>query len=191
VCPESHWPYDISHFDDEPTAFCYAFGGNYKSLAYYRIADLNQIKQTLSQGYPVAFGFTCFQSLWDPQVTETGYIPYPEPDERAIGGHAVLAVGYVDTDEQDMGGGLVIVRNSWGTGWGQQGYGFLPYAYFQGAHNSANEPPLADDYWTITGIDFSTLQGGLVPAAFTAAHIAHDRFYQFAERDRAALSGIF
>ena len=35
-----------------------------------------------------------------------------------------------------------IVRNSWGTGWGQAGYFMMPYNYF-------TNPNLASDFWTI------------------------------------------
>jgi len=39
----------------------------------------------------------------------------------SIGMHAVAIVGYQDTPGQ-YGGGYWIVRNSWGDGWGEQGY---------------------------------------------------------------------
>ena len=52
------------------------------------------------------------------------------------GGHAVLAVGYDDEQRR------FIVRNSWGTGWGMQGYFTMPYVYLL-------DDNLADDFWTI------------------------------------------
>ena len=60
----------------------------------------------------------------------------PKPNEAAVGGHAVLAVGYNDTQQR------FVVRNSWGTGWGQKGYFTMPYAYL-------TDPNLSDDFWTI------------------------------------------
>jgi C1A family cysteine protease len=39
--------------------------------------------------------------------------------------HAVLAVGYDDKTE------LLKFQNSWGERWGQGGYGYLPYRYFE------------------------------------------------------------
>jgi C1A family cysteine protease len=60
----------------------------------------------------------------------------PGPNEQTIGGHAVLAVGYDDSQN------WFIIRNSWGTGWGMQGYFTLPYDYLTNDN-------LADDFWTI------------------------------------------
>ena len=50
-------------------------------------------------------------------------------------GHAVIAVGYNDSLEienwrnEKKTVGALLIRNSWGTGWGDEGYGWLPYAY--------------------------------------------------------------
>lgn len=45
------------------------------------------------------------------------------------GGHAVLVVGYAD-DASSPGGGYFIVKNSWGTGWGEP-FGTDPGGYFR------------------------------------------------------------
>ncbi len=68
-------------------------------------------------------GFTVYESFESPQVARTGHVPMPRPGDRALGGHAVLAVGYDDARQ------WFIVRNSWGKGWGMKGYSTLPYAY--------------------------------------------------------------
>ena len=60
----------------------------------------------------------------------------PLPNEPSIGGHAVVAVGYDDAKKR------LIMRNSWGTGWGDRGYFYLPYEYI-------TTPNLAADFWTI------------------------------------------
>jgi len=48
-----------------------------------------------------------------------------------MGGHAVLAVGYVDTPGQ-YGGGYFIVKNSWGPGWGENGFFKIGYNQMTG-----------------------------------------------------------
>lgn len=154
VPPEEYWPYTDkkSEFDKEPPAFCYAFAQNYQTVKYFRIDvpgattvdHLKQIKMFLANGFPQMFGFTVYSSIRD--VGRDGKIPYPY-NERAIGGHAMDAVGYDDSMEikNPRGGkatvGAYLVRNSWGEKWGDNGYGWLPYKYVLAS--------LARDFWTI------------------------------------------
>lgn len=35
--PERYWPYVVAQYDNEPPAFCYAFGANYKAIRYFRL----------------------------------------------------------------------------------------------------------------------------------------------------------
>ena len=166
VCPEPYWPYDPERFDDEPPGFCYAYASNYQAMRYYRLDDLEDIWRSLAQGHPVAFGFTCYESMDSAENYESGRIPYPGRYEQSTGGHAVLAVGYYDRgynledepNEKDDGDGYLIIRNSWGAEWGQDGYGFLPYRYIQG-HGDREDiyDPLSEDYWTMTRMELPDL----------------------------------
>lgn len=152
--PEKYWPYIISKFDIEPTCFLYAFAQNYQSIVYYRLdppgttvaALLNQIKTYLAGGLPSMFGFTVYSSI--SQAATTGKIPYPVSKEVVMGGHAIVAVGYDDNmkiKNTNTGGiettGALLIRNSWGTGWGMAGYGWLPYDYVLKG--------LAVDWWSL------------------------------------------
>lgn len=140
--PEDYWEYNIKKFEEEPTPFCYAFASNYQSLKYVRIdqphmtteAIITLLKRFLARKFPVMFGFTCFESL-DKASDNKGVVPYPEPYEDIVGGHAITLCGYDDTTS------LFLFKNSWGIEWGDNGYGYLPYKYF--------EERLADDCWTI------------------------------------------
>jgi C1A family cysteine protease len=153
VPPEEYWEYDISQFDREPPAFCYAFASNYQAIKYIRLdkagiskqALLDSIKDNISKGIPSMFGFTVYESY--EQASANGKIPFPCSNERVVGGHAVMAVGYDDDlkiknnacGEETRG--ALIFRNSWSTSWGDQGYGYLPYEYIL--------QELALDWWTI------------------------------------------
>lgn len=159
VCPERYWEYDSDRIDDEPSTFCYSFAANYKSLSYYRIDNLIDIKRSLAQGYPVVLGFTCFESIFLDRVRRNGVIPYPQKNERNSGGHAVLAVGYIEPGvgiEKALADcGHLIIRNSWGPDWGAAGYGYLPYTYIHGSGEGVS--PLSEDYWTMTRMEIPDL----------------------------------
>lgn len=142
VCPEQYWTYNQDKFDEEPTPFCYSFAENYKTLKYFRLdygqisrhTLLAQAKVLLVSEIPCIFGFTLYNSVYDEANTRRGHIPLPSRLDKVIGGHTVVAVGYHDrkviknADGTESEGALLI-RNSWGTRWGQGGYGWLPYDY--------------------------------------------------------------
>jgi C1A family cysteine protease len=153
VPPEKYWPYVIADFDREPSSFCYAFAQNYQALQYFRLdppnisreALLKRIKVLIAAGLPSMFGFTVFSSI--SQAEDDGKIPYPCRGEGILGGHAVLAVGYNDklSIKNAICGaetiGAFLIRNSWGAGWGENGYGWLPYEYVLKG--------MAIDWWTL------------------------------------------
>jgi C1A family cysteine protease len=149
-CPESEWPYDDTptlyeggpwpdgaRAGMQPTKACYDDAVKHKALQYQSIdQNLADMRGCLSSGYPFVYGFTVFPSFESQEVASSGNVPMPGPDERPIGGHAVMAVGYDDEDQ------LFIVRNSWGDQWGDAGYFYMPYAYLL-------DNNLSDDFWTI------------------------------------------
>jgi C1A family cysteine protease len=154
VCPETEWPYDATPADpstnvwppgarpaQKPTPDCYKTALNHQVVSYQRVnRDLAQMKGCLAAGYPFVFGFTVYDAFESAEVAKTGVLNMPTSDERVVGGHAVLAVGYDDVAQR------FIVRNSWGAKWGQKGYFTIPYAYLISGN-------LASDYWTIRMVE--------------------------------------
>lgn len=137
ACSEELWPYEVASFAIQPPAACYADATHDLVGQYRRIPQRNTaMLDCLAQGFPFVLGFTAYQSLMAPQVAATGDIPMPGLSEQPIGGHAVLAVGYDATRR------VFLVRNSWGTAWGDQGYGSIPFTYL-------THPHLAADFWTL------------------------------------------
>lgn len=137
ACSETDWPYDISKFATQPLAQCFQDALIDKAVLYSRVINiLTQMKGCLASGYPFVFGFSVYESFESEDVAKSGVAPMPQPSERCLGGHAVLAVGYDDSLQR------FIIRNSWGTTWGMKGYFTLPYSYLMDSN-------LADDFWTI------------------------------------------
>jgi C1A family cysteine protease len=140
VCSEKTWPYVISKFAAKPPAACYREGLKHQITSYHRIVALPEMKTCLADGYPFVFGFTVYESFESPAVAKTGVANLPKAKERSLGGHAVVAVGYDDSTSR------FLIRNSWGAGWGMQGYFTLPYAYLDNRN-------LSDDFWTIRAMN--------------------------------------
>lgn len=165
VPDEKFWPYTDKtqpgtgqdrYFDLEPTAFVYALADNYEAVKYFRhdtigktpAQILESVKKWIVMYIPSMFGFYVFPSYTQSDVP--GAFPYPSQGERAIGGHAVVAVGYDDGKKiknlrnGKITTGAILIRNSWGTSWGDKGYGWLPYDYILNG--------LASDFWSLTSL---------------------------------------
>lgn len=136
VCAEREWPYVISKFDDRPSAACYQEADRHQITSYQRLMTLDEMRACLASGYPFVFGFTVYESFESAAVAKSGKVQMPKQSERALGGHAVCAVGYNDKAKR------FTVRNSWGRGWGMKGYFSMPYDYLADRN-------LSDDFWTI------------------------------------------
>jgi C1A family cysteine protease len=141
VPPEGDWPYsddDPGPFQQEPPAEVIAAAAQHKLTAKYRAVprSVDAFKAVLSNRQTCAFGFTVYESFRSPEVRQTGVVPLPARGEAVIGGHEMLMVGYL-ADQPNH----ALVRNSWGTDWGLDGYCLFPWAYILSA--------LASDFRTI------------------------------------------
>ncbi|HUJ45118.1 MAG TPA: C1 family peptidase [Opitutaceae bacterium] len=140
VCTEAKWPYVIGRFTAKPPAACYRQALTHQVLSYHRILTLQEMRSCLAEGFPFVFGFTVYEAFESAAVARTGCLNLPKPQEKSLGGHAVMAVGYNDAAKR------FTIRNSWGPDWGLKGYFTMPYAYLDNRN-------LADDFWTIRAIE--------------------------------------
>lgn len=137
VCEEPFWPYDIKKFKSKPSTKSYEDASGNKAIKYERLTrSLYDFKACLAAGFPFVGGFAVYESFQSREVAKTGKMPMPGPDERSLGGHAILVVGYDDETQ------CFIVRNSWGTKWGDKGHFYMPYEYLLNRN-------LSDDFWVI------------------------------------------
>jgi hypothetical protein len=82
----------------------------HKSQSYWRMDDVEEIKQTIYQKkMPVTFLVPWYGNYNRPD--ENGYLPEPKGKGE---GHAILCLGWKD--------GWLLVKNSWGKNWGKDGY---------------------------------------------------------------------
>lgn len=139
-CNETQWPYNIENFKEKPSQDCYDYARQHKALTYKRVQqDETHIKSVLQLGFPVLFGISVYESFESETVAKTGAVPLPEKEERMLGGHAIVLVGY-DNEKK-----LFIFRNSWGEDWGDKGYGYLPFEYVCDSN-------LASDFWVVNKV---------------------------------------
>ena len=127
-CYEQDWPFIPQNRDIEPprevTTKALQVGQivRYERLMGSGTQLLEAIKSSISEGFPVVFvmrttmPFMMLRGSFVDQHTKTPYrgsaAGYPLLDD-----HAMCIVGY--------SGNRLIIKNSWGTGWGDNGYGLI------------------------------------------------------------------
>lgn len=134
--PENYWPFS-ERIPEKPTDTDYQIAIRDVVTSYSAVPQsVQSIKTAIFQKHPVIFGFSVYESFESAGTAQSGVQSMPLPNERRVGGHAVLAVGYDDTKQ------AFFIRNSWGEEWGQGGYFWMPYIYI-------SDPNLASDFWII------------------------------------------
>lgn len=134
VCSETTVPYIEKDFSKKPSDEAYTEALARRISTYYRLTDMDSLKQCLSDRFPFVFGTTLFESFESERTETRGTVSMPKPGEQELGGHAMLCVGYNDNTQR------FVVRNSWGSDWGSKGYCTIPYEYMM---------RFARDFWTV------------------------------------------
>jgi hypothetical protein len=106
----------------------YTVASRLKVLAYFNLGtNLSNWRTWLATKGPILTRLNVDES-WDDAAANAGKLDEYKPDTQR-GGHAVALVGYRP--------GRFVVRNSWGTGWGDNGFGYASLAYAQEAFTEA------------------------------------------------------
>lgn len=142
-CPkETTWPYKASTLTLEPGPRTYKSALPLQTevinrgMTYESVTDLDGILAALSDGHPVMFGFMAYEAIFS--LDKTNYVlPMPGPNDQPVGGHAVVADGYI-LDKK-----VIWVHNSWSRSWGHGGWFQMPFEYFTDPRG------LADDFWIL------------------------------------------
>ena len=132
VPPESYWPFEPNEITVCPSSTAYSMAVPNLIKKYERVKiDDTHITAALTTGVPVVFGIQIYDNFYD---TGTNGV-VPEPAGQVEGGHCMLIVGRRPDNKY-------IVRNSWGTSWGDNGYCYIPVNYVTNYN-------LASDFWAI------------------------------------------
>lgn len=116
------WPYEAIQLPlglwSPPTAL----GKLWSTSSSQVPSDFDEIIALLDAGKPVILGILITANFG--RCDATGLLPTSLPDPIR-GRHAVLAVGH----GVDASSGYLLIRNSWGLGWGLQGHAWLSRDY--------------------------------------------------------------
>jgi hypothetical protein len=149
VCLESTWPYNLATVQTKPSQAAYMEAQSHKITSYSMLPQA-QLKVALAMGYPVRVAMnvrTGFFDVYGSKSQQTAqfatYLQTP-----VVGGHDMVILGY---DARDN---TILIRNSWGTGWGDGGYCYMPESIL-----------LQDEFnlWVVTGYNGYTMPAFWTP----------------------------
>lgn len=123
IVDEKDFPYKRS-FQIPPKHIKSYYKGHFKLRKLNK--DINNVKTCLSVlKLPIIFGFSVYESFHDKiKWDNDGLMPIPKSGEKQVGLQTVVAVGYSHKRK------AILIRNSWGEHWKNDGYFFMPFEYF-------------------------------------------------------------
>jgi hypothetical protein len=123
--PDEHHPYVPSQFRSRPSDYLYTRAMDRQLLAYFWIDadDTTSLLRCLHDEYEFTVAMPLFES-WR-RIGSDGMVPMPGPTERLLGGHQMRCVGRIRVGRRLYW----VVRNQWGTDWGDGGDCYVPDEY--------------------------------------------------------------
>ena len=151
VCLEALCPYNPDVYDEQPSENAYSDAESRKVTEAKNVRlQVEDIKSALAKGYPVVISIRVFDRF---VKNVSGFVDIPSESElKEDENHAMVVCGYSDSE------GYFIVRNSWGTEFGDNGYCYLPYDYFR-------TPKLVNAAYVVTGLNIEGYEGKDIPDA--------------------------
>lgn len=121
--PDSAWPYDgrASAWPPREPWGVDDLAKDFRIDVYQRARTVEECKAVLASRNTVAATLEITDQWYK---APKGNIAMPTPRDKKVGFHCIHLVGY------DNAPGHFIFANSWGTSWGDKGYGYIPYNVF-------------------------------------------------------------
>ena len=153
-------PLDTSHAETPDPGWALASGWENRvwKTANYQWVAIDNLKTMLQTTGPIHMGFNASNAYTSVAALKAYYTPMLSEGDN----HAVSLIGYAD-DPSCPTGGYWIIKNSWDVGWGEGGYGYVPY----GTSLSLNQhlfalgpvyytgPMYHTGAWDATGTDYT------------------------------------
>lgn len=180
----SEFPYNC---DKEVTSNDTILAMEHKIIAYQTIVgalDTNKIqsvKKSLSEFKPVVIAMKCPKSFNNVNNILNVWSPDSCDLKENTNGHALVVIGYDDIRY----GGAFEILNSWGTSWGDNGYGWIRYSDFNAfvylAFEVLGKPVIDSTLPNISGnIVFKDTNNSILPVKFNGNYfIMTDTLYSF------------
>lgn len=124
ICSEDLWPYDVNTFTVKPSAASYQDALTRSIDNYRRLDSIDGVIEAVGSNVPVIFGIKIF-SEFDRLTKINPVVSKPSSISLDQGGHAMCLVGY------DRPSKLLLAKNSYGITWGDAGYCWIPFDYFE------------------------------------------------------------
>jgi len=178
ICYESSYPYSgYTSFLKFPEVSTELFkqASKYKIKSYAICNSLEEVKNAVYNNGLVLGGILVCDNFLTP---ENGFVDNPEGN--ILGGHAITIVGWDDNLQYKYKNGktrkgFLKCRNSWSINYGNNGYFYLPYDYYNGKSDTfkyffeswssidivENIPEPVKEYWRVQVGNFSILNNAI------------------------------
>lgn len=126
ACLWSDMPYSDKDFTRKPTLSAIDNASKYK-IDFWRqvnVLDIKEVKAQVNAGFPVVIGSVVDEGFINGGAKLKNSYIWAKASGKPKGNHAMLVIGYDDNKKAFK------LMNSWGTKWGDNGYGWVDYNYF-------------------------------------------------------------
>ncbi|MDQ0780378.1 C1 family peptidase [Chryseobacterium sp. W4I1] len=127
----SEMPYTDGGCSTQPNASQKNAASTHKLTSWATVnkTNISNVKTLLSMNLPIVIAVTVDDSFYD--LDSSGSAIWTSHYGQNYGGHAITVIGYDDAKQAFK------VQNSWGNGWGDNGYFWIKYSFFSQSSNGA------------------------------------------------------